>query len=116
MRYRSGLLRRGCCATSGWWRRVADECPVSVRTQFFADQHSAALALQVDRELFGARPVAVADLAQVIERRTAAGREGVPGFHRDGVQVVDELHKPNFINWYSQSQANANLSNAKSAR
>lgn len=85
-------------ASSSWGGCRPDEGPVGLRAELFAQQDAVALTLQVDRDLFGARPVAVADLSQVIERRAASGCEGVPGFHRDGVQVVDELHVFDCIN------------------
>lgn len=90
-----GLLRLGRRrAASGRGIGRTDEGPVGFRAQLFAQQDAVALSLEVDRDFLGTRTVAVADLTQVVERGAAALREGVPGFHRDRIQVVDELHAP----------------------
>lgn len=69
----------------------ANECPVSGRAELLADQCAARLSLKIDGQFFGTRPIAIADLSEVVERRATPCGERFPGFHRDGVQVVEEL-------------------------
>jgi hypothetical protein len=62
------LLRLGIGGASARdGRSGADDGPISLWTQFFADQNAAALALKVDGQPLRTRAISVTDLAQVVE-------------------------------------------------
>lgn len=80
--------------TAGAARQASgpNERPVRLRAKSLAEQFAITLSLKIDRQRFSAGPVPIPNLPKVIERSPAFGGEDFPGFHREGVQVVDQFH------------------------